>query len=575
MTIRVIGGGLAGSEAALTAARLGCEVDLFEMRAVVDGKLRLTPAHQTTDFAELVCSNSLKSESPNTAPWLLKQEMRRGASALLRLADVSAVPAGHALAVDRAEFSRRVGEAIAAEPRIRVIREEVTHLDSDLVQDENGTKCCCCTIVATGPLTSDALTREIERITGSGRLAFYDSISPIVDADSIDMGRVYMAARWDKGTPDYINCPMTREEYDQFYEALVAAEPAEAREWEKLECFAPKAPDASSRGPQYFEGCLPIEVLARRGRDTLRFGPMKPVGLRDPQTGKTPWAVVQLRKEDLRASSYNLVGFQNHLKFGDQARVLRLIPGLENARFLRYGQMHRNTYICAPALLDECLRLAPRTNTASADGSHPERPESLLLPEGAVDISPGWTLSVAKGESWESVPHKTPSPVGATETEHNSSTEGAQRVEGSASPAPEHSILFAGQICGVEGYTESIATGMLAGIYAAAIAHGREPAPVPRATALGSLVHYITHAEAKNFQPANMTFDLLEPLDEETRKKIRDKKERHRLQCERALAAFSAWQLEFERLLALHTQAETSVPAPEGESLRPSARLSK
>jgi methylenetetrahydrofolate--tRNA-(uracil-5-)-methyltransferase len=451
----VIGGGLAGSEAALTAARLGCQVELWEMRAVVNGKPRLTPAHRTTDFGELVCSNSLKSESPFTAPWLLKQEMRKAGSVLMRIADQTAVPAGHALAVDRAEFSRRVGEAIAAEPGICIAREEVTRLSMDPAENQEETKC---TIVATGPLTSYALTCEIERITGSGHLAFYDSISPIVEADSIDMGRVYLAARWDKGTADYINCPMSREEYDRFCDALLAAEPAEEREWEKLD---------------YFEGCLPIEVLARRGRDTLRFGPMKPVGLRDPHTGKTPWAVVQLRKEDLRASSYNLVGFQNHLKFGDQARVLRLIPGLENARFLRYGQMHRNTYICAPALLDETLRL-------------------------------------------KSAP----------------------------------TLLFAGQICGVEGYTESIATGMLVGIYAAALARGRKPLPVPRATALGSLVHYITHAEAKNFQPANMTFDLLEPVDEETRRRVRDKKERHRLQCERALAALDAWQSEFERRLS-------------------------
>ena len=449
MRIRVIGGGLAGPEAALTAARLGCEVDLYEMRALVDGKPRLTPAHQTTDFGELVCSNSLKSESEWTAPWLLKQEMRRAGSALLRIADETAVPAGHALAVDRVEFSRRITEAIADEPRIRVIREEVTRLDDPLVQSQNSTKCHC-TIVATGPLTSDALSREIERLTGAGHLAFYDSLSPIVDAESIDMGRVYLAARWDKGTADYINCPMDRAEYDRFYDALIAAEAAESKEWEKLD---------------YFEGCLPIEVLARRGRDTLRFGPMKPVGLRDPRTGKTPWAVVQLRKENLRADSYNLVGFQNHLKFGEQAQVLRLIPGLENARFLRYGQIHRNTYICAPALLDESLRL--RT-------------------------SPG--------------------------------------------------LMFAGQISGVEGYTESIATGMLAGIYAAAVARGVEPQPVPRTTALGSLIHYITHADPKDFQPANITFDLLEPLEEEARKKIRDKKARHRLQCERALAAFDAWR---------------------------------
>ena len=447
MRIRIIGGGLAGSEAALTAARLGCEVDLYEMRAVVDGQMRLTPAHETTEFGELVCSNSLKSESENTAPWLLKQEMRRLHSALIHIADETAVPAGHALAVDRVAFSRRVTEAIEAEPRIRVIREEVASLDYDGI-----------TIVATGPLTSDALSREIERLTGSGHLAFYDSISPIVEADSIDMDRVYLAARWDKGTADYINCPMNREEYDRFYDALVAAEAAEAKEWEKAE---------------YFEGCLPIEVLARRGRDTLRFGPMKPVGLRDPRTGKTPWAVVQLRQENLRADSYNLVGFQNHLKWGEQARVLRFIPGLENAKFTRFGQIHRNTYICAPVLLDEKLRL------------------------------------------------KT-----------------------------SQEILFAGQISGVEGYTESIATGLLAALYAVALARGIEPEPVPRQSALGSLVHYITHAEVKHFQPVNITFDLLVPLEEETRKKVRDKKARHQMQCERALEAFDRWQAEFEHRLS-------------------------
>jgi methylenetetrahydrofolate--tRNA-(uracil-5-)-methyltransferase len=438
--IRVIGGGLAGPEAALTAARMGSSVDLYEMRAMVDGKPRLTPAHETIEFGELVCSNSLKSESPNTAPWLLKQEMRRGGSALLRIADETAVPAGHALAVDRVEFSRRIADAIAREPAIRVIREEVTSLDQGDY---------ALTIVATGPLTSGTLSNEIQRITGAGHLAFYDSISPIVDAESIDMDRVYFAARWDKGTADYINCPMNREEYDRFYDALVSAEAAEIKDWESCD---------------YFEGCLPIEILAFRGRDTLRFGPMKPVGLRDPRTGNRPWAVVQLRKENLRADSYNLVGFQNHLKWGEQARVLRLIPGLENAKFLRYGQIHRNTYICAPALLDELLRLKS-----------------------------------------------------------------------------EPRILFAGQISGVEGYTESIATGMLAGLYAAKLAQGELPAAVPRGTGLGSLVHYITHADARNFQPANITFDLLQPLDEEVRRKIRDKKERHRMQCERALAEFDAW----------------------------------
>ncbi|HSM77014.1 MAG TPA: methylenetetrahydrofolate--tRNA-(uracil(54)-C(5))-methyltransferase (FADH(2)-oxidizing) TrmFO, partial [Bryobacteraceae bacterium] len=440
MKIRVIGGGLAGPEAALTAARLECDVDLYEMRAMVDGKARLTPAHQTIEFGELVCSNSLKSESPNTAPWLLKQEMRRAGSPLLKIADETAVPAGHALAVDRVEFSRRIAEAIEREPRIRVIREEVTSLAHGVY---------AATIVATGPLTSDALSEEIRRITGSQHLSFYDSISPIVDAESIDMDRVYFAARYDKGGADYINCPMTREEYDRFYDALIAAEPAESKAWENCD---------------YFEGCLPIEETARRGRDTLRYGPMKPKGLRDPKTGREPWAVVQLRKENVRADSYNLVGFQNHLKYGEQARVLRMIPGLENAKFLRYGQIHRNTYICAPALLDELLRLKS-----------------------------------------------------------------------------EPRILFAGQISGIEGYTESIATGMLAGIYAAALTNGREVMAVPRGTALGSLVHYITHADAKDFQPANITFDLLVPLEEEVRRKVRDKKERHRMVCERALAEFDAW----------------------------------
>jgi methylenetetrahydrofolate--tRNA-(uracil-5-)-methyltransferase len=423
----------------LTAAKQGCEVDLYEMRPQ-----RQTPAHQTADFGELVCSNSLKSESEHTAPWLLKQEMRRAGSVLLQLADQTAVPAGHALAVDRVAFSQCLAHAIEAERRITVYREEVTRLDG-----YDGL-----TIVASGPLTSDALSAEIAALTGAGHLAFYDSISPIVEADSIDMERVYFAARWDKGTADYINCPMDSEQYDRFYDALVSAEGVAAREWEQL---------------PYFESCLPIEELARRGRDTLRFGPMKPVGLRDPRTGKMPHAVVQLRCENLRADSYNLVGFQNHLKYGEQARVLRLIPGLEQAKFLRYGQIHRNTYIQAP---------------------------KLLAPTLALRTHPG--------------------------------------------------IFFAGQISGVEGYTESIATGLLAGLYAAARATGRSIETVPRATALGSLVNYITRADTRHFQPANITFDLLEPLpidsrDDQLRRKVRDKRERHRLQCERSLAAFDAW----------------------------------
>jgi methylenetetrahydrofolate--tRNA-(uracil-5-)-methyltransferase len=438
VTVHIIGAGLAGSEAAWQCARRGVAVELFEMRPA-----RSTPAHQTADFAELVCSNSLKSDSVNTAPWLLKEEMRRAGSLLLEIARATAVPAGHALAVDRAVFAARVTEAISREPLITIRREEVSVINDEQI-----------TVIASGPLTSDHLASEIVRLSqpigpnnppSSAQLYFYDSISPIVEADSIDMAKVYLAARYDKGTADYINCPMSKEEYDAFYDALVSAESVEQRDWEKL---------------NYFEACLPIEEIARRGRDTLRFGPMKPVGLRDPRTGKPPHAVVQLRQENLRADSYNLVGFQNHLKFGDQARVLRLIPGLENARFLRYGQIHRNTYINSPTLLRDTLRMK----------SHP-------------------------------------------------------------------SVLFAGQICGVEGYVESIATGLMAGVHAAALASNADPVAPPRASAFGSLMHYVTQADGRNFQPANITFDLLPPLD----RKARDRKERHRLQCEAALREFDAW----------------------------------
>jgi methylenetetrahydrofolate--tRNA-(uracil-5-)-methyltransferase len=437
-TIRIIGAGLAGSEAAWQCARRGVAVDLIEMRPV-----RATPAHQTADFAELVCSNSLKSDSENTAPWLLKEEMRRAGSLLLEIARATAVPAGHALAVDRTEFSRKVTEAIASEPLITVRREEASEIDDAVI-----------TVIATGPLTSDSLAKEIARLsTTEGndvQLYFYDSISPIVEAESIDMSKVYLAARYDKGSADYINCPMSRDEYGVFYDALIAAQSVEQKDWENL---------------NYFESCLPIEEIARRGRDTLRFGPMKPVGLKDPRTGRIPYAAVQLRQENLRADSYNLVGFQNHLKFGEQARVLSLIPGLEHARFLRYGQIHRNTYINAPALLTPTLQMK----------AHPQ-------------------------------------------------------------------VLFAGQICGVEGYVESIATGLLAGINAAALASEDEPIPPPRASAFGSLVHYVTKADSKNFQPANITFDLLPALEN----RVRDRKERHRLQCEKALQAFDPWFRELQ-----------------------------
>jgi methylenetetrahydrofolate--tRNA-(uracil-5-)-methyltransferase len=434
--LKIVGAGLAGCEAAYQCARQGVAVELFEMRPV-----RSTPAHQTAHLAELVCSNSLKSESENSAPWLLKQEMRLAGSLLLRCAANAAVPAGHALAVDRAVFSAKVTEAIAREPLITLRREEVNHIDDN---DLN-----TITLIATGPLTSDALSQEIARLSGSSHLYFYDSISPIVEADSIDMSRCYLAARYDKGTADYINCPFTREEYERFINALLQAESVEGHDWEKL---------------NYFEGCLPIEEIARRGPDTLRFGPMKPVGLKDPKTGRIPYAVVQLRSENLRADSYNLVGFQNHLKFGEQSRILRLIPGLENAKFLRFGQIHRNTYINAPSLLTTDLSMKSRPN-----------------------------------------------------------------------------VYFAGQISGVEGYTESIATGQLAGLHIAARVLGHELPPVPRATAIGSLVNYITGANARNFQPANITFDLLPPLDETIRRRIRDKKERHRLVCSNALAAFASW----------------------------------
>jgi methylenetetrahydrofolate--tRNA-(uracil-5-)-methyltransferase len=431
--VQVIGGGLAGSEAAWQLARRGVPVSLFEMRPA-----RPTPAHKTDRLAELVCSNSLKSEQENTAPWLLKEELRRLDSLLIRAAADARVPGGHALTVDREIFAQAVTEAIAAEPLIEVRREEVTALDPAAI-----------TIIATGPLTSDALAAEIASVTGSDRLFFFDSISPIVDADTVNMTVAFRASRYGKSldnTDDYVNCPLDREQYEAFVDAVLAAQSVEAHIDEKI---------------PYFEACLPIEELARRGRDTLRFGPMKPMGLVDPRTGKRPYAAVQLRQENLRADSYNLVGFQNHLKFGEQARVLRMIPGLEAAEFLRFGQIHRNTYINAPALLTPELQLRVRLN-----------------------------------------------------------------------------LLFAGQISGVEGYVESIATGLMAGLHAAALAHGESPLPFPRETALGSLCHYIARADPADYQPANITFDLLPALEEETRRRLRhDKKARHAEICRRALAA--------------------------------------
>jgi methylenetetrahydrofolate--tRNA-(uracil-5-)-methyltransferase len=430
--IHVLGGGLAGCEAAWQIAQSGLECVLYEMRP-----LRSTAAHKTGRLAELVCSNSLKSESENSAPWLLKEELRRLDSLLLRAAQEARVPGGQALTVDREIFAERVSSAIAENPRIELRCEEVNSIGDGHI-----------TIIATGPLTSDALAEEIGRVTGVGRLFFYDSISPIVEADSIDPAIAFRASRYGKsldGSDDYLNCPFDRDQYERFVDALLAADAVPAHIPE----------DATP----FFEACLPIEELARRGRETLRFGPMKPVGLVDPRTGRRPYAVVQLRQENLRADSYNLVGFQNHMRFSDQARVFRMIPGLEKAEFVRYGQIHRNTYINAPALLSATLQLRTR---------------------------------------------------------------------------PE--VFFAGQVSGVEGYVESIATGLVAGRHAVEMATGEAIRPFPRETAIGSLCAYVSGADVKNYQPANITFDLLPPLDEPTRHRLRhDKRARHAEVCRRAL----------------------------------------
>ena len=436
--VHIIGGGLAGSEAAWQVARRGVPAVLHEMRPA-----RLTPAHRTGRLAELVCSNSLKSESPFTAPWLLKRELRRLDSLLMRAAAQARVPGGHALTVDRDAFADAAARAIAGEPLIEVRREEVASIPGGGIA-----------VIASGPLTSPALADEIARLTGAQRLYFYDAISPIVDAETVDTSVAFWASRYGKstdGSSDYLNCPFDRERYERFVDALLEAQAAPAH----LE------PDATP----YFEACLPIEELARRGRDTLRFGPMKPVGLADPRSGRRPYAVVQLRREDLRAQSFNLVGFQNHMKFGDQARILRMIPGLEGAEFLRFGQMHRNTYIDAP---------------------------SLLTPELEMRARPG--------------------------------------------------VFFAGQISGVEGYVEAIATGLMTGMHAARLASGGAVRPLPRATALGSLCHYVSGADPAHYQPANITFDLLPPLDEPTRQRLRrDKPARHAEVCRRAIAAMDEY----------------------------------
>ncbi len=433
--IHIVGGGLAGCEAAWQVARVGGRAVLYEMRPE-----RKTPAHKTDALGELVCSNSLKSEQENTAPWLLKEELRRLGSLLIgEIAPRVRVPAGHALTVDRELFAAEITRVIENEPAIEIRREEVASLDANQIW-----------IIASGPLTSDALAAEIARITGSDRLFFYDSISPIVEADTIDLSVAFRASRYGKsldGTDDYLNCPFDKPQYEAFIEALLAAGSVPAH--------------IEDDQVRYFEACLPIEELARRGRDTLRFGPMKPMGLTDPRTGRRPYAVVQLRQENARAGSYNLVGFQNHMRFGEQQRVLRMIPGLERAEFLRYGQVHRNTYINGPALLSPILSLR----------SQPK-------------------------------------------------------------------IFFAGQISGIEGYVESIATGFVAGRAAAVLANGERPRAFPRESAIGSLCAYVSGADPKNYQPANITFDLLPKLENPPR----DKKARQAEVCRRAWAALDEYR---------------------------------
>lgn len=431
--VNVIGGGFAGVEAAWQAARAGASVRLYEMRPA-----RQTPAHRTDKLSEIVCSNSLKSDEPGTAPYLLKEELRRGRSVVMEAAEATRVPAGAALAVDRHKFAALITERIEAHPNIEVIREEVTEIPKDAI-----------TIIATGPLTSDALTGEIMRLTGDDQLYFYDAIAPIVSADTINQAVAFRAARYNKGGDDYLNCPFDEVEYARFYNELVSAKSVPLHRFEET---------------RWFEACLPIEELARRGVDTLRYGPMKPVGLKDPRNGEQPYAAVQLRQENVLADAYSLVGFQNHLRFGEQERVLRLIPGLEEAEFLQFGQIHRNTYICAPRFLAPTLRMR----------EHP-------------------------------------------------------------------SIFFAGQITGVEGYVESVASGWLAGLNAARLANGLELKEAPRRSATGALARYVSSADPKTYQPANITFALLEPLSDEEKQRVRRKQERRQLQVELALKEWDKW----------------------------------
>lgn len=432
----VVGAGLAGSEAAWQAAESGAQVTLYEMRPAAS-----SPAHKTANFAELVCSNSLRGAGLENAVGVLKEEMRRLGSLVMAAADATRVPAGGALAVDREGFSRYITEKLTAHPRVEVVRMRV----ETIPREEDAV-----TIVASGPLTDGALAACLREMMGDASFYFYDAAAPIVTFESIDMTKAYRASRYGKGGPAYINCPMTKAEYVAFWQALTTAETAELHSFEK---------------PVFFEGCMPVEVMASRGESTLLFGPLKPVGLEDPKTGVRPHAVVQLRQDNAAGTLYNIVGFQTHLKWGEQRRVFCMIPGLENAEFMRYGVMHRNTYIDSPRLL------AP-------------------------------TYQLKK----------------------------------------EAELLFAGQMTGVEGYVESAASGLVAGINAARLAKGKRPLVFPRETCHGALAAYITEADSRHFQPMNVNFGLLPPLEG----RIRDKKRKKEMLAERALCALEDFRGEME-----------------------------
>jgi methylenetetrahydrofolate--tRNA-(uracil-5-)-methyltransferase len=438
--VTIVGGGLAGAEAAWQLARRGVGVDLHEMRPV-----RKTPVHHTADLAELVCSNSLRGNALDQAAGLLKEEMRRMGSLIIRVADEVKVPAGSALAVDRELFARKVTEAVAALPQVALHRGEVERIPADPL-----------VIVATGPLTSEALAADIARFVGEDHLYFYDAVSPVVEADSIDFERAFRASRYGRGGDDYVNCPLTEEEYRAFHEAVMTAERATIHDFEH---------------EKFFEGCLPLEVIASRGAETLRFGPMKPVGLLDPRTGRRPFAVVQLRQDDLAASHFSVVGFQTQLKWGEQKRVLQMIPALAGAEFVRFGMIHRNTYVNAPRTL------LPTFETRAREG-----------------------------------------------------------------------LFFAGQMSGVEGYVESAASGLLAGLGAGARARGGAPVPLPEETALGALGRYISHSDPTNYQPTNIAFGLLPELPE----RIRDKAKRRLGLSSRALARLADFQASIDEGPSVH-----------------------